>query len=727
MADPQSVVWDDEQKAAPAAAPSSANVQWDDNKPASAATPAQGSADVPQSIWNLRRMGQTALQTITHPIRALDTASQYYGSSGADTKDESIGHGVVKSLGRTATMIPSLIAHPYDALAGGNIALKDRADKEASEGRTAESMLHSVAAGVPLFGPMAVSIGERLGGTPTQAPTKSDIAGGITDIATLAALPKITEAVKEGVAPSGVLRRSVTSPRTPAPEGAPALPTVAAGVRTAARSGAPIIEAVTDPLSTLKKGGKYVADKVATNFKDYGLTPDQQRAEYLTKSAKGVEGLQKNVDSLQAKVDIAKKTSSGYVPQELTDALEKATGDLHDKMVERARINPRNNEAVANNPQKTVMYDRDGNEFPVQRGATPDTPLRGEQQSLPLEPQRSISGPLFDKTQTDSPNPGRVEELDQLAEKARTASPEELEETDRMGDAKHNQVLENLRRAAKASAAAKSQPESVLPDMGNTAEPQATAATPNIAKSAPEWTTPETAEIASGIKRVGRVGESKAAKIIGEQTGEGHVSQGQFAKANGPRIDAAVPNTPEGQTLANHIHSITNRELGQIAERMKVDIGGQPVGRNGITRSEVFNRILDAGKTPDDIVNSHYDKLGNPPSVSGGAPDIGTSTAKVWRDAPGETHPVKIVYDEYGQPTAETDGRHRVIQALKNGYDRIEVVVDRGNGPVKTTVPVRALARQMGVDETSLANTDSQQSYRAGNLKPRVAVTTPKR
>ena len=101
------------------------------------------------------------------------------------------------------------------------------------------------------------------------------------------------------------------------------------------------------------------------------------------------------------------------------------------------------------------------------------------------------------------------------------------------------------------------------------------------------------------------------------------------------------------------------------------------------------------------------------------------SDMKVWRDQPGEQHPVRIKY-EFGQPT-RVDGRHRVIEALKSGYDRIETVVDRGNGPQKTTADVKGSAKKMGVTPESLAQTDAQQTrIRAGAGKPRVAITKPR-
>jgi hypothetical protein len=333
------------------------------------------------------------------------------------------------------------------------------------------------------------------------------------------------------------------------------------------------------------------------------------------------------------------------------------------------------------------------------------------------------------------------------------------------------------------------------------AAPAQSPVSPNMG----EWKAPEFDEIKSGVKRVGRAGESPEARYNAEKSGKpDSTSLGQFARVNGPRIDAAIPNTPEGQTLANHLHDIKGPELEKVANDLKVDIGDvEKTGKKGTTinREAIINRLLDAGHSPETIVDTHLNRFGNPPPVSGGnalwedtgqstatpkeripwrsgsgknlnlplgearlrlqnpqvqagaelgnmlmqekfrdliptmgepvaakpniaatAPEASAPEVKVWRDQPGEAHPVKIVYDEHGQPTGETDGRHRVIQALKNGYDRIEVTVDRGNGPQKTTVPVRALARQMGVDEASLANTDSQQSYRAGGGKPRISV-----
>jgi hypothetical protein len=741
MGDPQQVVWDDEQKAAPAAGKSS--VQWDDagNKPAATATSSPTQAAAPASI-----APPSGSDWLAHPFKSagqsIDIASQYYGAKG--DKNESIAKGVGKSLGRTATMIPATIAHPYDALVGGNLELKQRAEQEAAQGKGWESGLHSIAAGIPIAGPLAISIGDRLGGTSTQAPSKSDIAGGLTDIATILAAPKIGEAVKEGAAPGGVLRRSATAPTTPVGEGAPALPTVK-GVVDAAANTTPGRQAIA--------AGKYVGPALK------GFASDLP----------GVKGAVKAVENVKAaKASIAESDARASDYKMAADQSE-----------------------LARTGGKDVPSYRDVNVSTEGRPAG------------------------FPDRLTEKTTPGGKTQI--LGPKG---EPFIGERSTRVTDA---EIANNAAKRGLSVDEYKQQLRQPKPTP-NIAEPETPAKTPakvNIA----EYQAPEFQEIKSGVKQVGRAGESKAAQAsYGDAE---HHSIGQFAKVNGPRIDAAIPNTPEGQTLANHLHDIKGPELKQVTKDLKVDISD--IGNKGkkgttVNREAVFNRLLDAGHSPETIVDTHLQRFGNPAPVSGGSgaldisrnitepgqvkqrladpnvraenrigndmmadkyntgtrlpdritalndlakqakdaspeelqeldrqgqnlysdtktniakayskespasakPNIAETPAqgvKVWRDAPGEAHPVKIVYDEHGIPTAETDGRHRVIQALKNGYDRIEVTVDRGHGPQKTTVPVRALARQMGVDETSLANTDSQQSYRAGNLKPRIAVT----
>ena len=122
------------------------------------------------------------------------------------------------------------------------------------------------------------------------------------------------------------------------------------------------------------------------------------------------------------------------------------------------------------------------------------------------------------------------------------------------------------------------------------------------------------------------------------------------------------------------------------------------------------------------------DSYKNPPKGGGGnftASDLDALKQKMGIPEPTpakDAYPVKITYDEHGIPTAETDGRHRVIQAIQNGQERIKVTVDRGHGPVETSVDPKVLAKEMGVTKESLAATDAQQAYRKGNLQPRAPV-----
>jgi hypothetical protein len=733
MADPQQIVWDDEKDKAAPAAPSSANgIKWDDQK--TGATPAQPAT---QRVDNAPRV-PSGTDWLMHPFnsarQSVDIASQYYGAKG--DKDESIAKGVGKSLGRTATMIPSAINHPYDALVGGNIELMNRSREEAAQGKTPESMLHSVAAGVPLFGPMAVSIGERLGGTREAAPTKSDIAGGLTDLGTAIYLSR---------SPAGKAAGEVADNVTGS---GPSVGETVRGVRKFVNSPKETLNAAADV-------GKAAAVGAVEDTPVIGGAIKAVRAAKKAQVARA-ESAARAADFAHAAEQSELARNPGEVPQNYDVGSE---GSL--------RVHPEGHgEAIIPGAGRG--------------GAT-------ARFNLPPEEVARIRGPQPEVSDA---------EVGDFMKKINAQKPETFEGNQR-----------------------------TAPRQPNIAAPAEKPVSGGMA----EWKAPEFEEIKSGVKRVGRAGESPEAQYKAAKSGKPDAeSLGQFARVNGPRIDAAVPSTPEGQTLANHLHDIKGPELEKVANDLKVDIGDiEKTGKKGTTinREAIFNRLLDAGHTPEDIVNSHLNRFGNPPSVSGGAPDIGNanlnldqvrqrlndpnvraqarignmmmedkavtgervpsrigslndladqarrtsspeelaeldrmgqnqyaeakdniantyraadqtaarpniaaraeapSDVKVWRDQPGEQHPVKIVYDEHGQPTAETDGRHRVIQALKNGYDRIEVTVDRGNGPQKTTVPVRALARQMGVDEASLANTDSQQSYRAGGGKPRIAVT----
>jgi hypothetical protein len=90
-----------------------------------------------------------------------------------------------------------------------------------------------------------------------------------------------------------------------------------------------------------------------------------------------------------------------------------------------------------------------------------------------------------------------------------------------------------------------------------------------------------------------------------------------------------------------------------------------------------------------------------------------------------DAHPVKLVYDEDGNVT-DLDGRHRVMQAIDEGKEKIPVQVTLRDGTTSTVQQdPKLVAEKFGVTKESLAATDENQSYRAGNLQPREPVTKP--
>ena len=117
-------------------------------------------------------------------------------------------------------------------------------------------------------------------------------------------------------------------------------------------------------------------------------------------------------------------------------------------------------------------------------------------------------------------------------------------------------------------------------------------------------TTPERPDVG---KRVGIRDESKAAREMQERGSKSETSLGQFAQVNGTRLEDAISKT-EGEYGANRgvrntIHDISakNGDLARVANSLKVDISD--VGK--MDRKGVFNRLLDAGKTPEDIAKAY--------------------------------------------------------------------------------------------------------------------------
>jgi hypothetical protein len=90
-----------------------------------------------------------------------------------------------------------------------------------------------------------------------------------------------------------------------------------------------------------------------------------------------------------------------------------------------------------------------------------------------------------------------------------------------------------------------------------------------------------------------------------------------------------------------------------------------------------------------------------------------------------DKYPVKIVRNPAGD-ILDLDGRHRVMQAVERGDDRIGVQTTMRDGSVQNiNVDPKLVAKEFGVTKESLAATDATQPYRAAGSQPRPAVTKP--
>jgi hypothetical protein len=79
---------------------------------------------------------------------------------------------------------------------------------------------------------------------------------------------------------------------------------------------------------------------------------------------------------------------------------------------------------------------------------------------------------------------------------------------------------------------------------------------------------------------------------------------GQFARANGQELDAAIPQTKEGNALRSKIHDLTNTQVRQLAIKAGRDMGQDIVGRGkfggSISRPVLFGELLKK-YSPEDI------------------------------------------------------------------------------------------------------------------------------
>ena len=90
-----------------------------------------------------------------------------------------------------------------------------------------------------------------------------------------------------------------------------------------------------------------------------------------------------------------------------------------------------------------------------------------------------------------------------------------------------------------------------------------------------------------------------------------------------------------------------------------------------------------------------------------------------------DAHPVKMEYSPHGD-VLDLDGRHRVMQAIERGDERINLQLTARDGGISNiSVDPKYVAEKFGVTKESLAGTDAAQPYRAGNLQSRPAEMMP--
>jgi len=122
-------------------------------------------------------------------LTPIDLAQSVYHAVAEPPKNEeeaaieSGGSVTQPGSGRAALAIKRLLYDPQAAEAA-------KAREEAEQGHGVESFGHSVAAGVPLIGPMTSQLGEEAG--------KGDVAGAVTKGAAYAAIPKIAKEAMPG-------------------------------------------------------------------------------------------------------------------------------------------------------------------------------------------------------------------------------------------------------------------------------------------------------------------------------------------------------------------------------------------------------------------------------------------------------------------------------------------------------------------------------------------------
>lgn len=147
-------------------------------------------------------------------------------------------------------------------------------------------------------------------------------------------------------------------------------------------------------------------------------------------------------------------------------------------------------------------------------------------------------------------------------------------------------------------------------------------------------------------------------------------------------------------------------------------------------RTRLLDQIRDQARQIQSQVSSDEPPapVGRQLRIAGQDVDPNTDlTDALQRSMPGkDPHPVTLVRDAEGNILSQdeagnvTDGRHRIIQAIQRGDPTIAVRTQMRDGSYQTlNVPPARAAKMFGVTKESLAATDAQQPYRAGNLRPR--------
>jgi len=643
----------------------------------------------------------------------LDTANEYYEK----------GTGIGAGLGRLALMGPNMIRGAYHAITdepktaeesaiesggaasmvpgAGRMALAgkrllydpqaaeaDKAKAEAEQGHTAESMGHSIAAGVPLVGPYASNIAERAG--------RGDISGAATELGGLLAVPEVAKEAMPGGALPGA-----------AAEGARPFPVADSMVRGASRAAskmggtAPYLAgaATPHPFIAAKAIRAITPDFVAEGVekgKTFGLNPEEAAHQQLEERA--VES-EKEAAKAQAVVDRYKASTAQGIepPEDVVKASDKAKA----KATEDRMHADNAKEAIAKptSKEKPVTLDHmAGLQNDIDRMAPrPGTP---KAEPAPTPKPINVKGPGEVQPET-------------------IAQP--TEETPRVPRTGQETLANNQGRMGRTYAlpeAPLNLPQEVLPPEGTEAPAPKAEKTPQtveggLAPVPPDETVKTPANATK--KSVDKVGDlvneglgnerlkanvplkEQGPKIRSEIEPEQPKVEPELApekpKADIPKEEAKVPeklsSDPRKATLQKagatpeEMDKILSRGtktdptskvgLSKLAEHFGVDLGDKAIGRGKgdvaagthLSPDQVLQKIIDAGHSPADIAKA-VDEGKHLPTVAGGSPEgaAAKQTVGTAEGAKADTYYVHRAMAELG-PTASMSDILKKAQEFK--------------------------------------------------------------